>query len=118
MKLPKITSKQLQDLASERSVYVSMEKNRNFWQDLSNKVNEFFGTPGDFETEEQTSFEYRKNEVLTAITNRESLPLYANYGDAKGGVYIRYFTQADGWVYKDIDFYEIIEAVAKRAPRG
>lgn len=112
----KITSKQLQDLASKSKTCFD-GGNHLFWQNLADKVSEFFNAPeGDFETEEQTSKEYRQKKILESITNRDSLPVYARYGNAMGSVYFRFFS-TNGWVHADIDFYEIIEAVAKRAPK-
>lgn len=76
-------------------------------------MNEFF-TEGDFETDEQTSKEYREKKILESITNRDPLPDYAQYGNASGSVYFKHFMEDRGWVYSTIDFYDIIEAVAKR----
>lgn len=59
------------------------------------------------------SFEARKIETLKAITERRDLPSYAHYGNASGSIYILHRLN-DRWVYSDVDFYEVIEAVARR----
>lgn len=64
--------------------------------------------------EKSTSFQARKRETLASITARQPLPEYAKYSNAMGAIHIQYLNDDNLWVFKDIDFYEIIEAVAKR----